>query len=200
MAGNHVAEGQSRHLVILLNGLRILDNYQWLLSRSAMLSFPSLVVTVLVVFFSALWCTSRVVLSRFEFRRKQDLEFWVFSTRFMPAVAVIIPFYYLWLNLKLLDSTFSLVVTYLSVNLPLVIWLMAGFFRGIPLEYDESARTEGATLMQSFWKVVLPLARPGMTAAAILVFLFTWNDFFAFILTSRNPTLPVTMGSFIAQV
>ncbi len=179
----------------------ILGSYQWLFSRTGLV--PSMqrsaIVTVFVVFFSLLLgVPAAYVLSRFNFKRRKDVEFWIFSTRFMPAVVVIIPFYYLWLKLRLLDTIPALVVTNLALNLPLVIWLMTGFFRGIPLEYDEAARVEGASLITVFYKIILPLVKPGIVSAAILAMLFTWNDyFFAFVITAVNTTLTVALASFV---
>jgi multiple sugar transport system permease protein len=181
----------------------ILENYQWLLSHSNLLAAigRSFIVTISVVVIAlVLGVPTAYVLSRYEFKWKKDIEFWIFSTRFMPAVAVIFPFYLIWIKLNLYDKLPSLVITYLCINLPLVIWIMTGFFRGIPMEYDESARVEGASLMRSFLQVMIPLVWPGLAASVILIFLYTWNDFFfSFILTSQKPTLPVVIASFITQ-
>lgn len=179
-----------------------LANFSWLFSHY---SLQNAVVTSIIVALSAT-CISLALgipcafaLSRFAIPRKKDIEFWIATTRMLPPVAVIIPFYFIWMSLRLLDTRTSLVITYLVINLPLIIWIMMGFFRALPRELEEAARVDGASRWGSFLRVTLPLALPGIGASSILSFIFNWNEFFfAFVLTTTNRTLPVEVASFMA--
>lgn len=136
-------------------------------------------------------------LARFEFRGKSDIAFFILSTRMLPAIVVIVPFIQIFNFLHLNDSYLGLTLAHILVNLALVVWVMRGFFQGIPKELEEAALIDGCTLWGSFWRIVLPLARPGLASVASLGFLFSWNELlFAFTLTSFNvKTLPVFMAT-----
>lgn len=179
-----------------------LANFSWLLHHYTLQSavVNSVVVALSATFIAlALGIPCAFALARFPFPRKQDIEFWIATTRMLPPVAVIIPFYFIWMSLRLLDTRTSLIITYLVINLPLIIWIMMGFFRALPREMEEAARVDGATRWNSFFKVTLPLALPGIGASSILSFIFNWNEFFfAFVLTTTNRTLPVEVASFMA--
>ena len=107
-------------------------------------------------------------LARFSFRARKHLSFWILSTRFAPPIAFVVPMYLLYLELDLLDSRIGLILIYTSMNLSLVIWLLRGFFSEIPIEIEEAARVDGYTPLQIFWRVALPLVRPGIVTAGIL--------------------------------
>jgi multiple sugar transport system permease protein len=177
-------------------------NFSWLMHHYSLQSavVNSIVVALSATFIAlALGIPCAFALARFRFPRKQDIEFWVATTRMLPPVAVIIPFYFIWMRLRLLDTRTSLVITYLVINLPLIIWIMMGFFRALPKELEEAARVDGATRWGSFFRVTLPLALPGIGASSILSFIFNWNEFFfTFVLTTTNRTLPVEVASFMA--
>lgn len=177
-------------------------NFSWLMHHYSLQSavVNSIVVALSATFVAlALGIPCAFALARFHFPRKQDIEFWVATTRMLPPVAVIIPFYFIWMRLRLLDTRTSLIITYLVINLPLIIWIMMGFFRALPRELEEAARVDGATRWGSFFRVTLPLALPGIGASSILSFIFNWNEFFfAFVLTTTNRTLPVEVASFMA--
>lgn len=116
-----------------------------------------------------------------------------------PPISVIGPLFELWRNLGLYDTWPGLVLPYLTFTLPLAIYVLSAFFREIPWELERAARMDGATPFQAFRYVVVPLAAPGLFTAAILVFLFAWNDFlFAMSLTStdRARTVPAALAFF----
>lgn len=139
-------------------------------------------------------------LSRFKFKGKSDLAFWILSTRFAPAVVVLIPFFLIYRSLNLYDTYTGLTIIYLVNNLPLVIWVMYGFFKEIPIELEEAATVDGASPFRSFFQVVLPMVKPGMVATSILVVIFTWNELmFAITLTaSHTRTLPMAIYNFVS--
>ena len=103
--------------------------------------------------------------------------------------------------LRLIDTRFALIIMNTSFNLPLVIWLMMGFFEQIPLELEESAKIDGANFVQRFFRIVFPVTTPGIIASAILAFVGAWNEFlFAVILSvNRSKTLPVVIAGFITD-
>jgi len=140
-------------------------------------------------------------LARFKFRGAENISFWILSVRMMPPVAAIIPIYIIMKNLRLLDNPLSLIITYLTFNLPFAVWMMRGFFQEIPREIEESALVDGCSTLGAFWNIALPLAAPGLVATGILTFIFAWNEFlFALILTgSKAVTLPVGITSYMKE-
>jgi len=140
-------------------------------------------------------------LARFRFKGADNIAFWILSVRMMPPVAAIIPIYIIMRNLRLLDTPWSLVITYLTFNLPFAVWMMRSFFREIPREIEESALVDGCSDFGAFWNVALPLVAPGLVATGILTFIFSWNEFlFALILTgSKAVTLPVGITGFMKE-
>jgi multiple sugar transport system permease protein len=138
-------------------------------------------------------------MARFDFRGKASLWFWIISNRFISPIVVALPFFLLARDLALLDSHLVLILTYLTFNIPLVIWLCIDQFRAIPRDIDQAAMVDGADQWQALRTVVLPLAIPGLVVAAILCFVFSWNEFlFALVLTrAEAKTAPVEAANFM---
>lgn len=116
-----------------------------------------------------------------------------------PPVSIVGPLFNMWRDLGLYDTWAGLIIPYMTFTLPLAIWTLSAFFREIPWDLDKAARVDGATPFQAFRKVIAPLAAPGVVTAAILVFIFAWNDFlFAASLTStdRARTVPAALAFF----
>jgi len=116
-----------------------------------------------------------------------------------PPVSIIGPLFNLWRGFGLYDSWAGLVLPYLTFSLPLALWSLSAFLREIPWDLEQAARVDGATPLQALWRVIVPLAAPGVVTAAILVFMFSWNDFlFASALTSTNQarTVPAAIAFF----
>jgi multiple sugar transport system permease protein len=128
----------------------------------------------------------------------KHLAFWVLSQRFLPPVAVVLPIFLLYRNYGLYDTRFGLVLAYTVFTLPLSAWMMYAYFRHVPRELEDAALVDGASRWQAFWRVAVPLAAPGIAAAAVFAFIAVWTEFFfALILTSRNAfTLPTVFRSF----
>jgi multiple sugar transport system permease protein len=121
------------------------------------------------------------------------------ATAMFPPVAIIGPLFNMWRMVGLFDTWAGLILPYMTFTLPLAIWTLAAFFREIPWDLDKAARIDGATPLKAFTKVIVPLAAPGVFTAAILVFIFAWNDFlFAISLTSTNAarTVPAAIAFF----
>jgi trehalose/maltose transport system permease protein len=112
---------------------------------------------------------------------------------------VIGPLFNLWRSIGLFDTWTGLVIPYMTFTLPLAIWTLSAFFKELPWDLDKAARIDGATPFQAFWHIIVPLAAPGIFTAAILVFIFAWNDFlFATSLTSTQAarTVPAAIAFF----
>ena len=173
-----------------------IKNYVAILKTSPLVGYAlnSLIVaslnTVLCLIVGSMAAYS---LARFRFKGADNIAFWILSIRMMPPVAAIIPIYILMKNIGLIDTPWCLVITYLTFNLPFVVWMMKGFFEEIPREIEESALIDGCSNFNIFLRIALPLVAPGLAATAIMVFIFSWNEFlFALILTgTKAVTLPV---------
>ncbi len=123
--------------------------------------------------------------SRFRVPLKDDLMFFILSTRMMPPIAVAIPIFLMFRQLGLNDTHLGMILLYTAVNLSLSVWLLKGFIDEIPVEYEEAALIDGYTRFQAFWKVVLPQAATGIASTAIFCLIFAWNEYaFAVLLTS----------------
>jgi multiple sugar transport system permease protein len=131
-------------------------------------------------------------LSRISFRGKNDLFFWIISTRMAPVVAVMVPLYSIFRSLNLVGTLPGLILAYTTFNLPFAIWMLKGFFDNVPYAIEEAQMVDGATRLQAF-RAILPLVAPGIGAFVVLCILFAWNDFlFAAIIGSGGAkTLPV---------
>nr|MDO8135812.1 carbohydrate ABC transporter permease [Candidatus Njordarchaeum guaymaensis] len=131
--------------------------------------------------------------SRFKMKRREDLQFYILAQRMAPPIAVIVPFFALsrWAGLS--NTHLGIVLAHLVFNLPLATWLMKGFIDEIPKEIDESAWLDGCSTLGIIWRIILPLAKPGITAVAILCFLFSWNEFLFASILSGPDTLTMTV-------
>jgi multiple sugar transport system permease protein len=125
----------------------------------------------------------------------------ILASRLVPPISFIVPFTIVFSYLKMVDTLAALVIAYIFFNLPFVIWIMTGFFEAIPQDLDDAARMDGCSNISTFFRVILPLAQPGIIASAILAFLMSWNEFmFALVLTRLDSkTLPIGMYDFFAD-
>ena len=162
--------------------------------NSVVIGFGS---TFLSVFLGTL---AAYAFSRFRVPLKDDLLFFILSTRFMPPIAVAIPIFLMYRALGLSDTWLGLILLYTAVNISLAVWLLKGFIDEIPREYEEAAMIDGYSRLQAFVKVVLPQAATGIAATAIFCLIFAWNEYaFAVLLTSGNaqtapPFIPTIIG------
>ena len=138
--------------------------------------------------------------SRFKVPLKDDLLFFILSTRMMPPIAVAIPIFLMYRQLGLSDTHLGMILLYTAVNISLAVWLLKGFIDEIPREYEEAALIDGYTRFQAFVKVVLPQAATGIASTAIFCLIFAWNEYaFAVLLTSGTaqtapPFIPTIIG------
>jgi multiple sugar transport system permease protein len=140
--------------------------------------------------------------ARFNIPRKRTLLLIVLGSQLLPAVSLIIPLFRMFRTAGLLDSLLALILAYSTFSMPFVVWIMTGYFQSVPIELEEAARIDGASRFQSFVRVALPLAAPGLGATAIFTLLNAWDEFFfALIFTSTYAakTLPVALAEFIGR-
>ena len=139
----------------------------------------------------------------FQMRKKssENMLFFVLSTRFLPFAAILAPLFVIFTRLNLLDNLFALIIVYTSMNLPLIIWMARSYFLDLPKEVLEGAWIDGCSTWQTIVRIVVPMAAPGLAAAALLAIIFAWNDFFfAVTLTYTNsPTLPIMVAAFTSN-
>ena len=132
--------------------------------------------------------------------RQASLGFLFLMVRILPGIAFLVPLFVIYRRLGLIDTIGGIVLAHITIVLPLVIWIMAGFFEDIPRELEEAAMIDGCSRVGTFVRIVLPLSKPGIVAATILSFIASWNNFiFVLILGGDNTvTLPMAVYSFVS--
>lgn len=132
--------------------------------------------------------------------RQQGLGLAILIARVQPGISFLIPLFVIFLKLKMIDRYPSLIITHLIVTLPIIVWMMISYFEDVPADLDDAARVDGCSPYGAFWRVALPLTRPGIVASGILAFIFSWNNFlFSLVLSSyRTKTLPVAVFNFMS--
>src|SRR4029077_12802010 len=180
-----------------------LENYADVLTRSDFLQafINTMIVSASAVLLSlCVGVPAAYAFARFPFTGRSFLFFALLVMRMLPPIAVLVPMYVLFSKLGLATTRLRVLLAYSPSALPLVVWIMRGFFEDLPRELEESAWIDGAGRYRAFVHIVLPLAKPGMVAASILCLQLAWNDFlFAAVLTNNaTQTLPVKMMSFSA--
>lgn len=135
-----------------------------------------------------------------RFRRalgNSDILFWIISQRILPPIVVVLPIYVMFQRLGLLDTHLALILTYTTVNMPIVVWLMRDFFQSIPVDLEESAALDGASRFEIFRGIVLPLARPGLAATFLLILILSWNEYLLalFLSTAEAQTMPLLVAA-----
>ena len=170
---------------------RITKNYNEVLFSQGMLEFTvnSIIVvgatTVLVLVIAT---PAAYAFSRFRFRGNENLAFTILSMRFMPPVAIAIPLFLMMRWVGTHDSYLGLILPYIAFSLPLVVWIMIGFFDEIPQEIDDAAIMDGCTRFEVLWRVMLPMVRPGLVTASLFGAIFIWNEFLValYVIDSRE--------------
>jgi multiple sugar transport system permease protein len=167
---------------------------------SVVVSIGATALTMIVAVFAA------YALSRMRFRGRDSFLNWVLGQRFMPPIAIIFPLVisYKWAGMRDTDNYYlgwvGLMLIYALMNLPIAVLLLKSFFDDVPTDVDQAAMIDGATRWQSFTKVVLPMVRGGVAAAAVLCFVFSWTEFLlSLFLTSDIRTVPVKIQTFVTS-
>lgn len=157
----------------------------------------AVIATLIGVVFAAL---AAYALVRLRFRGAQTITGSVLLTYVMPGALLFIPLYGILSNFRLVDSITALIVAYPTFTLPFACWFLMGFFRSIPMELEEAAMTDGATRIQAFRRIILPLATPGLLAVSLFTLTNAWNEFlfaFVFITDESQKTLPLGLQGMI---
>ncbi|MET9426956.1 MULTISPECIES: carbohydrate ABC transporter permease [unclassified Streptomyces] len=182
-----------------------LGNYTHVINNTQFLSWlgNSLIVvgltTVIGVFISA---TTGYAVSRFRFPGLRPLMWMLLITQMFPVAVLIVPLYNLLASMGLLNQPVGLVVTYLTVAVPFCAWMMKGYFDGIPAEIDEAGRVDGLTPFGTFWRLIMPLAKPGLAVTAFYTFITGWAEVAyasAFMTGEENLTLAGGLQTFVNQ-
>ncbi|WP_433087180.1 carbohydrate ABC transporter permease [Dactylosporangium sp. CA-052675] len=133
--------------------------------------------------------------SRYEFRGSRLAYLLLLASRVVPAIAIVLPFFVAFRQLGLLNTSLALIISYNAFTLPLAIWLLKTYFDSVPKELEEAAEVDGASRLRCLLVVVTPIARPGLIAAGLLVFLEAWSEFFySLVLTNALTVPPVVAG------
>ena len=135
-------------------------------------------------------------LARMRGALQENISFWILSIRLAPLFSIILPLYVMFQQMGLLDTRIAVAMAHLTLTLPLSVWLLMTYFRAVPVDLDEAAMLDGAKPWQTLIMVILPIARPMIASVAVIVFIFSWNEFMlAFFLTSRDSqTVPVIVA------
>jgi multiple sugar transport system permease protein len=168
------------------------------------LTTSAIVAVVSTICAIVLGTLAAYALARFRLPHKLNmrLALWILSTRMFPPIVTAVPLFLLMSDVRLLDTQLSLIIVYTAFNLPFVVWMMRGFFKEIPRELEEAARVDGDSRLGALWRVILPLAAPGLAATAVFCLIISWNEFlFALTLTQTDAamTLPVGIAGRVTQ-
>ena len=161
--------------------------------NSLQTTFGSLVISLIVGICAAYIIARR----RFRFGLKKPLTYWVLLVRVLPPVAFTIPLYIMFNKVGILNQKLPVLLPCVLINVPLIIWFLISFFQDLPEEVEESAKVDGATEWQLFWRIVLPLVAPGIAAVAMLSFMYAWNEYTYTVIFTRSPsnyTVPLALS------
>jgi multiple sugar transport system permease protein len=177
-----------------------LDNYDNVLSRNNYFGFifNSFWVALLSTLFSLLiGVPAAYAMSRFAMHRSALV---VLMARIIPGVSLLVPWYFIFANMRMVGGFGVLILSHMFVALPLIVYIMISYFDSTPLELEEQAQVDGLTHIGAFLRITLPLSVPGLATAGILSFIFSWNNFmFALVLSGANTkTLPVAIFNFVS--
>ncbi|SPF81718.1 carbohydrate ABC transporter permease [Pseudoprimorskyibacter insulae] len=176
-----------------------LDNFATILRNPTIrdgLLHSAVVVSVSVLIGAVLGIPAAHTLARHARRYGDDVQFFVLSLRFMPPVAIAIPFIVIYLDLGIYDTLFGLILVYLVTTISTVIWLAVPAFDRVPRDIEEAAAMEGCSPLEVFWRFSLPVAAPSLFGAIVFTFVLVWNELLlALTLAAQNATLPVVAAS-----
>ncbi|MGI9423508.1 MAG: carbohydrate ABC transporter permease [Hyphomicrobiaceae bacterium] len=163
----------------------------------------SLIVAVSVVILNLLvGIPAAYALAKIRFRGRQATIYSVLTTRVIPDIALVVPFFLFIRNLGLLDTLTSLIITYLAVTVPFSVFILVSYFESLPDELDKAARVDGCSRLQTLTRIYLPLALPSIVAVMLFAFLASWNEFLLALMFTQTPasqTLPIIVASFTSD-
>jgi len=189
-----------------LNPLNMtIENYILVLDSSRGL-FSGLINSFIIALFTSavglvIGSTAAYALARLDMPGSNQILMMILATQMFPGIVIAIPLFLVMSRTGLVDTHFGLIVVYLSFILPIVIWILKGFFESVPMELERAAAVDGATPLQTFQFIVLPISLPPLFATGVFAFIESWNEFFfAIILTRINvKTAPIAIAEFSGQ-
>ena len=163
--------------------------------------FNSVFVTFVSIFVLTFLCTpAAYVLSRFNFKGRGFLSNLIIAGMGVPYQLLLIPLYKLFININLADNLFGLILIYITLSIPFTTYLLSGFLRSLPSELEDAAMIDGCSEFGTFWKVMFPLAQPGIVTAAIFNFIFLWNEYMlALVFLSSPNNRTISLGLYSIQ-
>ena len=180
----------------LLNPLSItLDNYRraFEFGEFSLYAKNSIIITFSALVFSLIvTSTFSFGLSKLSYKIKSKVSYFIISMRFIPYIILVMPFFLLFLVLRLSGTYIGIIVAHLALHLPLISWLLVSYFEDIPHEIEEAALVDGCNSFYVFWKFSLPIIRPGIVTAAIYTFIISWNEYLFGMILSGSNTKPLT--------
>lgn len=180
-----------------------LKNYQMIIEQSNILDFfkNSLIIAVISTLISlVVGSFAAYGFARYNWKKREDRAFWVLSQKFLPPMAVVIPYFMMASIFGLLDTRLVLIICYTTFNIPFTIWMMRGFIEDMPIELEEAAWVDGCSRFAGIVKILLPLITPGLVATSIFCVINSWNEFvFANFLTSiQAKTIPTSVMMYLS--
>ncbi len=182
-----------------------LDNYRTVFASAAQLGRGILNSTIIACLTTALaillGAPCAYALARLSVPRANVLLLMILAAQMFPAIVIVIPLFIAASKMGLIDTRLALILVYLSFNLPVVIWVLRGFFAGIPEGLERAARIDGAGTIETFRSIILPISLPPLFAAAVFAFIEAWNEFFLALIMTRQQTqtVPLVISAFAGQ-
>ena len=174
-----------------------LDNYKAVLLESDYLQYmlDSLIVAGGAVIVSVIaGVPAAYALARYNFKKKEDIAFQILSFKFAPEILVVLPLFMVYQMFGIYDSYFGLIWVYQLISMPLLIWVVRGYFEDISVEIEYAAQVDGYSWYQIFFKNLVPLIKPGLVSAALLAFIFAWNCFTFPLMLGGTNVQPITVA------
>jgi multiple sugar transport system permease protein len=180
-----------------------LQNYRnvYIVQNTTKYLMNSVVSSVVSTFFALVFGSMAAYgLSRFQYKfafmRNNDIFMWIISSRMMPPIVSVLALFLVFHTIKILDTRLALIIAYVTLNLPIVVWLMRSFMDQVPKTIEEAAQIDGASYIQVLFRIVLPTIVPGIIASSLLCMIFAWNEFlFALILSfNKAQTMPLLIA------
>lgn len=180
----------------------VIDNYKELFTNGPFLKYlwnSFYIAMMATIIASILGTPLAYMLSRFSFKGKQALSFWVLASRIAPPMAIVLPFFIMFRILGILNTYTSIIAIYMTLNIAFFVWMMKGYFDQVPIAIEESARIDGCSIISSLLLIALPLVAQGLAATLVFTFIANWSEFvLALIFTGMNTrTLPVLISGYV---
>jgi multiple sugar transport system permease protein len=133
-------------------------------------------------------------LARYSFRGREDIGFYILSTKMMAPAAVAIPIFVLFGQLKMLDTVWALMLVYAAMNLPIVVWIVRSYMLEIPHQIEDAARTDGASDLRILWSIMIPMCLPGIITAAVIAAIFAMNEYLFTLIIASKQAYPLSVA------